>query len=124
MVDTAAEFLDSLSTSDCVALLRKISGTIRFDVADDPDDVPALVVIDKGEVKVMRENRRADCVVRGNREVLDRVVCGRTGALAAVLRGELMVDGDSELLVLVQRIFPRSGGADGDVVGASARSTR
>ncbi|WP_296606926.1 hypothetical protein [Nocardioides sp.] len=37
----------------------------------------------------------------------DDVVRGRTSALAALLRGAATVEGDPELMVLAQRLFPR-----------------
>jgi hypothetical protein len=53
----------------------------------------------------------ADCVIVAERAICDDVVTGRTSALAALLRGAAAVDGDWELMVLAQRLFPRTAGA-------------
>jgi hypothetical protein len=46
-------------------------------------------------------------VIIAGRAVCDDVVSGRTSGLAALLRGEAAVEGDPELMVLMQRLFPR-----------------
>jgi hypothetical protein len=38
--------------------------------------------------------------------LFDGVVTGQTNAMAALLRGEVTFDGDPELMLLFQRIFP------------------
>ena len=38
--------------------------------------------------------------------VFERIVTGRMNAVAAVLRGDLQVEGDWRLLVRIQRLFP------------------
>ena len=48
----------------------------------------------------------ADCVIGGDRALFDAIVGGRMTAMVALLRGQLAVDGDPELLVLTQRLFP------------------
>ncbi len=48
----------------------------------------------------------ASCVVRADRAVFDKVAAGRMNAVAAVLRGDLQVEGDWRLLVRMQRLFP------------------
>jgi hypothetical protein len=58
-------------------------------------------------VRVSRRNAAADCVVRGDKEFFDRAVAGERNFMAAGLRGEVIVQGDPKLLVLVQRLFPR-----------------
>ena len=123
MQDTAPDFSSSLSASARVGLVRKISGTIRIDVADARDEVPTLVVIDKGEVTVRREHSRADCVISGNHEVLDRIISGQSNMFTALLRGELSVSGDSELLVLFQREFSRYRASHDQTRATGASST-
>ena len=51
-------------------------------------------------------NGEATCAIRVEKPVLDRIVTGRLNAVAAVLRGDLVVDGDWRLLVRIQRLFP------------------
>jgi hypothetical protein len=45
-------------------------------------------------------------VVGADRWLFDRIVRGETAAITAMLRGELIVRGDPEELVVVQRLLP------------------
>jgi putative sterol carrier protein len=87
--------------------LEKVTGSVRFDVIDGSRTQRWLVTVKKGDIAVSRKNAAADLVVRGERELLERVFSGKENALAAVLRGELTISGASELLVLFQRFLPR-----------------
>ena len=49
---------------------------------------------------------RADCVIRAEKTLFDGITRGETSAVAAVLRGDIVIEGDRELLVLFQRLFP------------------
>ena len=106
MVSSTEEFFDSLSQRRHEPMLEKVAGTIRFDVARGGDGGHWLVGIDRGEIRVSRDGGDADCVVRADPAVFDDIVSGRVNAMAAMLRGTLEVEGDPELLVLVQRLFP------------------
>jgi putative sterol carrier protein len=64
----------------------------------------------KGEVSVSRAKGDADCVITTDRPLFDAIVRGEKNAMAAVLRGEINIEGDPELLVLFQRVF--AGPAD------------
>ncbi len=44
--------------------------------------------------------------MRADKAVFDKVASGRLNAVAAVLRGDLQVEGDWRLLVRMQRLFP------------------
>ena len=76
-----------------------------------------LVTVAGGDIAVTTGATDADCVVRADTAVFDKVVSGRVNAVAAVLRGDLEVEGDWRLLVRMQRLFPsprarrRSGSA-------------
>ena len=48
----------------------------------------------------------ADCVVRGDKALFDGIAGGEVNAMAALLRGALTFQGDPELLVRLQRVFP------------------
>jgi ubiquinone biosynthesis protein UbiJ len=86
--------------------LETVSGTIRFEIVDGKQTERWLVTIDKGDVAVSRKNVRADCSFRTDKAVFDRVASGEMNALAATLRGDIVLDGDSELLVPFQRLLP------------------
>ena len=62
--------------------------------------------MDNGDVAVSRKNAKADCTVRAKKELFDRIAEGEVNAAAAVLRGALTIDGNVELLVRLQRLFP------------------
>jgi putative sterol carrier protein len=108
--DATAEFCAELGSRGHEPLLRKAKGTARFDVVDGKRTERWLLAIDKGDVRVSRRNAAADCVVRGDKAFFDRAVAGELNFMAAGLRGELTVQGDPRLLVLLQRLFPRPSG--------------
>ena len=91
--DPTAEFFDELGGRGHEPLLRKATGSARFDVVDGKRTERWLVTIDKGDITVSRRNAAADCVLRADRASFDRVVAGELNAVAAVLRGELAVRG-------------------------------
>jgi putative sterol carrier protein len=104
---TVAEFFDALGSRGHEPLLGKATGTARFDVVDGKRTERWLVTIVKGDIRVSRRNAAADCVVRADKACFDRAVVGELNFLAAVLRGEVAIEGDPKLLVLLQRLFPR-----------------
>jgi putative sterol carrier protein len=79
---------------------------LRFDLLRKGHTDRWLVTVDKGDVTVSRENEPAECIVRAERSLFDRVATGEVNAFAAVLRGDMAVEGDPRLLVLYQRVFP------------------
>ena len=87
-------------------LLGKISGTIRFEIVNGKHTERWLVSIDKGDVSVSRKNVRADCTFHADKAVFERLASGEMNAMAAFLRGDIVLDGDSELLVPFQRLLP------------------
>jgi hypothetical protein len=105
--DPTAEFFAELGRRGHEPLVRKATGTARFDVVDGERTRRWLVTIDKGGISVSRRNAGADCVLRAERASFDRAVTGELNFMAAVLRGEVEVRGDPRLLVLLQRLFPR-----------------
>jgi putative sterol carrier protein len=86
--------------------LKEASGTLRFDLRDGKRVDRWLVAVEKGDVAVTRRNVGADCVVSTDRALFDAIASGKTNALAALLRGAVGVEGDIQLLVLFQRLFP------------------
>jgi putative sterol carrier protein len=86
-------------------LLESASGTLRFDLTDGGEE-HWFVTLDKGDVTVSHGRAAADVEVRASRSLFDDVVSGKVNATAAVLRGELVADGDPGLLFVFQRLFP------------------
>jgi putative sterol carrier protein len=101
------EFFESLSHRGHEPMLKRLSATIRFDIIDGDRTEHRLIRIDHGDIRVAVSDEPADCVIIAGRAVCDDVVSGRTSGLAALLRGEAAVEGDPELMVLMQRLFPR-----------------
>jgi putative sterol carrier protein len=104
--DATREFFDDLARRAHEPLLEKATGSLRFDLLQQGRTDRWLVTIDKGDVTVSRKNEPADCIVRVERSLFDRIATGEVNAFAAVLRGEAVVEGDPRLLVLCQRVFP------------------
>jgi putative sterol carrier protein len=106
MTDSTAEFFRELGGRGHEPLLGKATGTVRFDLVDGGRTDRWLVTLDRGDVSVSRKNVAADCIIRAERTLFDAMAVGDVNALAAYLRGELTLEGDPELLVLIQRVLP------------------
>ena len=106
MTDATAEFFDALVERGHEPLLEKATVTVRFDLKDAKKTDRWLVSVVKGDLAVSRRNLRADCVVSADKALFDDIVSGKTNALAAMLRGAMSIEGDTQPLVLFQRLFP------------------
>ena len=104
--DPTGAFFDALAARGRVPLLDNAKGTARFDIVSGRKTDRWLVAIDNGKVAVSRRNDSADCVIRADKALFEQLAAGRKNAVAAVLRGDLAVDGDWRLLVRIQRLFP------------------
>ena len=105
MADATGDFFAELGRRGHEPLLQKLTGTFRFDVTGERDE-HWFVGVSKGDITVSRRNDKADCSVRSDRDVFDAVVAGEANALAATLRGAVVIDGDLGLLAGFQRLFP------------------
>jgi putative sterol carrier protein len=105
MKDPTTEFFDELGKRGREPMLRKATGVLSFDLSDGASTAHWSVAIKKGDVSVSRAHDEADCVVTTDRPLFDAIVRGEKNAMAAILRGEIGVEGDPELLVLFQRVF-------------------
>jgi putative sterol carrier protein len=99
------EFFEALPQRTGDPLLAKVSGTLRFDAKDGDRIEHWYVTLDKGAVKVSKRNAKADAVIRIDRSLLDGIVTGHENAMAALLRGALIPEGDPALMLRFQRIF-------------------
>lgn len=106
MADAIAEFFAELEARGYEPLLRRGTGTIRFDLHEDGTTDRWLITVTRGNVVVRREEGDAECVVAADRSLFVKIVSGRANAMAAVLRGAVTVEGDSALLTQFQRLFP------------------
>ncbi len=107
MTDATEEFFERLGRQGHEPMLKRLSATLRWDIVDGDRTEHRLVRIDHGDIAVTRSDEPADCVIIAERAVCNDVIRGRTSALAALLRGAATVEGDPELMVLAQRLFPR-----------------
>jgi putative sterol carrier protein len=106
MTDATTLFFEELEARGHEPRLQKVTGTFRFDLTNGKRTARWLVSINKGDIAVSHKNARADCVMRAEKTVFDGIASGEVNPVAAVLRGSLGVEGDRELLVLFQRLFP------------------
>src|SRR6478736_3490154 len=111
MPDATTDFFTVLARQGREPLLGKVTGTIRFDLQQDEHTDHVFVTIRKGKITVSDANNTADCIVRTDRELFSSIASGRANAMASALRGTLLFEGNSHLLVSFQRLFP--GPSDG-----------
>jgi len=106
-MNTLERFIGGIS-AEPQPLLANTSGALLFEIRDRDETIWALVTVDKGRVGVeeLPGSREADATIRADRPLIDAIAEGRANAMAAVLRGEMGVEGDAELLMDFQRIFP------------------
>jgi putative sterol carrier protein len=106
MTDATAEFFGELAQRGHEPMLETAKGTFRFELTDGKRVERWYLAIDKGDVAVSRKNASADCTVRADKALFDGMARGEVNAVAAFLRGALAVEGDWDLMVRVQRLFP------------------
>jgi putative sterol carrier protein len=104
--DATTKFFEELRKREHEPRLRGATGTYRFELVDGKKIDRWLVTFSKGDVTVSRRGGTADCVVRADRALFDRLASGELNGVAAALRGEFEAEGDWRLLVLFQRLFP------------------
>jgi ubiquinone biosynthesis protein UbiJ len=101
-----SEFFEQLSSRH-EPLLGTTTGTISLDLAKGGKQRERwLVSIDKGVVDVSHKSGATDCTIRAPAALFDRIASGEENAFAAALRGDVIIEGDSKLLVRLQRLFP------------------
>jgi putative sterol carrier protein len=106
MTDATTEFFDGLARRGHEPLLEKATGTMQVELVNGEETERWLLTVDKGDVSVSHRNARADVTLRTDKVSFDEIAGGNVNATAAMLRGELAVEGDWELMVLFQRLFP------------------
>jgi hypothetical protein len=105
--DPTERFFETLAAYGHAPLLRKASGVTRFDIVEGKRASRWFVSVDKGDLTVSRRGSgEPDCVIRAEKVLFDRIASGKVNPVAAVLRGDVTIDGDWRLLVWMQRMFP------------------
>jgi hypothetical protein len=107
MADATTEFFQALGRRGSEPKLRDVNATVRFDIIDGDRTEHWRLVVEQGDIRVSQDAGDADAVIGVARGIFNSVVGGRANLLAVLLRGELTVTGDPELLVLfAQRLLP------------------
>jgi hypothetical protein len=113
MNDKTVEYFQMLSRRGYESMLSNVTATIRFDITNNQQSGSWWVGVDRGKITVSTEAEArhagdgADCVITVDKAGFDGIAGNGVNAMAAVLRGEIAVSGDPELLVAVQRLFPK-----------------
>jgi putative sterol carrier protein len=113
MSDATVEFFERLGRSGHEPLLAKASGTARFDLEGGKRTEYWVIAIKHGDVAVSRKKVAADCVIHMDRALFDQMAAGEANAMAALQRGQCVIQGNPELLVMFQRLFPGPPGSRG-----------
>jgi putative sterol carrier protein len=86
--------------------LGNVTASIRIDLDRGKATEHWLLVIDKGNISVSRKDVKADAALHTDKEIFDRLARGEASPLASMLRGLVQTEGDTELIVLFQGLFP------------------
>lgn len=111
MSDPIGAFFDRLARRPPERLLRKTSGSIRFELAGDHGVDLWHVTIGDGRVSVCREERDADAVICTDHAFFARMVRGEAKPLSAWLRNDITAEGQFRFIVLLERLFAAPPGA-------------
>jgi putative sterol carrier protein len=103
--DAVTAFFEDLGSQGYEPLLRKVSGTVRFDLVSGKTTERWLIAISKGNLAVSRKNVAADTTMRLSRVLFEAVARGETNVLSAMLRGEVVLEGDYRLMIMVRRLL-------------------
>ncbi len=106
MATATSEFFDGLAARGLEPGFGRTTGSVRFDLTRDGTTEHWRVEFRRGAVTVARAADAADCVVRADASLFDDLARGRANAMAALLRGQIEADGEPELLIRFQRLFP------------------
>jgi putative sterol carrier protein len=104
--DPTAAFFDDLRQREHEPLLAHKKGSVHIELTDNGRTEHWLVAFDDGRIDVSHRNRRADSTMRADKALFDQVVQGQANALTAFMRGAVSLDGDWNVLVVFQRLFP------------------
>ncbi|MFG1650261.1 SCP2 sterol-binding domain-containing protein [Micromonospora sp. NPDC049275] len=108
-----SDFFSRLAAACQDPRFSKVCGSVRFDIGDGDDLEQWLLIIDHGRMEVTRSPDHADTVIRVSVPVADAMARGEVNGLAAITRGEILVDGDLGLALRLGRLFPRANSGGG-----------
>jgi putative sterol carrier protein len=93
---------------------------LRIDLSEDDRTDRWFISVDRGNVTVSQTERAADCTLLMDGALFDRMTRGEVNAMAAVLRGDIGIDGDLELVVMFQRLMRSLAGTAPEGQGQSS----
>ncbi|MDG4800249.1 SCP2 sterol-binding domain-containing protein [Micromonospora sp. WMMD980] len=114
---SADAFFDQLSAVGYDARLGTVSGSVRIDIRADGGLRQWRLDIDRGHLRVTRDGGPASAVITTSERTAEAMATGGMNGLAAITRGEILVDGDLGLALRIGRLFPtrpQAVGPDGD----------
>lgn len=106
MTATSA-FFDRLAVACQDPRFSKVRGSVRFAIQDGDHLEQWLLKIDHGHMEVTRGAGPATTVIRVSAQVAEAMARGEVNGLAAITRGDILVDGDLALALRLGRLFPR-----------------
>ncbi|MEU8421827.1 SCP2 sterol-binding domain-containing protein [Micromonospora sp. NPDC048835] len=109
MSETSA-FFERLTVAGQDPRFSKVCGSVRFDIRDGGHLEQWLLDIDHGQMRVTRSGGPATTVIKVSAQVAEAMARGEVNGLAAITRGEILVDGDLALALRIGRLFPREPG--------------
>jgi putative sterol carrier protein len=119
--DPVTAFFADLERPRYEPVLRNVSGTVRVDLTKGKATERWLVAIRKGDLAVSRRNAAADTVIRMDRRLFEALVAGEANLFSAMLRGEVEIEGDYGLMILLRRLLRRRMGVPPERSAADAR---
>ena len=124
MADATSNFFNSLGKSGAEPLLKNSSGSIQFELGKGRGVEHWHVAVKKGDLAVSNQKSDASATVRCDKALFDGIVEGNTNAMAAVLRGALLPEGDLALIMAFARLFPGPATSRSGVRVPTASSSR
>lgn len=105
MTVTAA-FFEQLARTAYDPRFTKVRGSVRLEIHDGEQVDKWLITIDDGRFRVDHGDGPASSVTSMSAPLAERLLRGEINALAAILRGEILVDGDLGLALRLGRLLP------------------
>jgi len=98
-------FFDALRGRGHEPMLRNRTATIGFDIVRPRGVASWRVSVTGGDIRVEDGSGPVDCRIRADEALFDRIVTGEANAMAAMLRGALLTEGNADLLVAARRLM-------------------
>jgi putative sterol carrier protein len=112
MTSGAQAFFDHVAARGHEPLLEKATGVLRIDLSEGDRTDRWFISVDHGDITVTQTECPADCTLLMEGALFDRMTRGEVNAMAAVLRGDIGIEGDLELVVMIQRLMRSLAGAE------------